>query len=107
MIDDVPVNLPGHAVQFHRLRLVDSVEQGRESVAEAEASATSVTDVVDALQFLEQGFLVVKRVGLPVQRVPGRRLETALAAGRCIAAHGTLLKKCAGTAGLPGRQFPG
>jgi len=79
MIDDIPVNLFGNAVDFHRLRLIDRVEQGRERIAKIEAATAAVTDIEDTFKLLEKRNFIVKFFGLPVEWVPGRRLKTALA----------------------------
>ena len=62
MIDDVPVNLLGNAVDFHRFRLVDRVEQGRKGIAEVEATTAAVADIKDTLKLLEERSFVVELV---------------------------------------------
>ena len=52
MVDDVPVNRLGNAINFHRIRLVDSVEQGRKSVAQIEAATAAMANVEDTLKLL-------------------------------------------------------
>jgi hypothetical protein len=79
MIDDVPVNLFGNAVDFHRLRLVDRVKQGRERIAQIEAATAAVANIEDAFKLLKKRGFLVKFFGLPGKWVPGRRLKTALA----------------------------
>ena len=79
VIDDVPVDLLRDGIEFHALGFVDRIEQRREGMAEAEAAAAAVTDVVNAFEFFEQLRLVVEVVGLPVEGMARRSLETALA----------------------------
>ena len=79
MIDDVPVNLFGNAIDFHRLRLVDRVKQGWKRIAKIEAATAAVTDVEYTLKLLKQRSFIVEFFRLPVEWVPGRRLKTALA----------------------------
>ena len=79
MIDDVPVNGFGNAVDFHRVRLVDCVEQSWKRIAKIEAATAAVADIEDALKLLKKRSFRVKFFRLPVKRVPGRRLQTALA----------------------------
>ena len=79
VVDDVPVELFGHAIEFHRVGFVDGVEQGRERVAEIEAAATAVTDIEDALQLGVERRIIVELVGPPVDRMASWRLEAALA----------------------------
>ena len=83
MIDDIPVHCPGHTVQLHGVGLVDGVEQRREGVAQTEAAATSMADVIDALEFGKQVRLVVEAFAGPVQRMACRGLETPLALALC------------------------
>jgi hypothetical protein len=79
VIDDVPVNFFRNAIDFHRLRLVDGVEQSRKRIAKIEAATTAVADIEDALKLLKKRSFGVEFSRLPVERVPGRRLKTALA----------------------------
>ena len=79
MIDDVPVDLFGNAVDFHRLRLVNRVEQSRKRIAKIEAATAAVADIKDTFKLLKKRSFIVKFIRLPVERVPGRRLKTALA----------------------------
>ena len=78
MIDDVPVDLFWNAVDFHRIRLVDRVEQSRKRVAKIKAATAAVAGIKDTLKLLKQRSFLVELFGLPVQRVPCWRLETAL-----------------------------
>ncbi len=72
VIHDLPVNLLVHAIELARRRSVDRIEQRGKRIAQAEAAATAVADVEDALQlFLERRF-VVERGILPVEGMPGR-----------------------------------
>jgi hypothetical protein len=79
VIDDLPVDLLGNAIDLHGLRLVNRVEQGGKRIAEIEAATAAMANVEDTLKLLEKRSLVVKLFRLPVKWVPGRRLKTALA----------------------------
>lgn len=79
MIDDVPVNLFRYAVDLHRIGLVDRIEQGGKRIAQIETASTAVADVEHALEFREHRIVVIKFVGLPVEGMSIRGLETALA----------------------------
>jgi hypothetical protein len=80
VVDHLPVVVLGDAVDLHRFGLVHQIEQRREGLAEADAAATAVTDVEDALQLLVERSLVVEISTLPVERVTGRGFETPLPA---------------------------
>jgi hypothetical protein len=75
----LPVVFLGYAVHFHRVRLIDEIEQERKRVAEIETAPTAVTDVVDPFEFFEQGLVIVEFVRSPIQWVACRSLEAALA----------------------------
>jgi hypothetical protein len=62
MIDDVPVNLLGHAIDLHRIRLVDRVEQRRKRIAEVKATTAAVADIKDTLKLLKERSFVVELV---------------------------------------------
>jgi hypothetical protein len=62
VIYDLPVVVLGNAVHFHRVRLIDEIEQRRERMTEIETAATAVTDIENPFEFLEQRVFVVKLV---------------------------------------------
>ena len=88
VIDDVPVDLLVDAIELERRARVDRVEQCREGIAQAEAAATAMADVEDALEFfLERGF--VDELGAsPVERMTRGSLQAALAYSGFSRAHG-------------------
>jgi hypothetical protein len=75
VIDDVPVHLLVDGIEFARGCFVDRIEQGGETIAERETTATAVTDIEYALEFFLEGGLVVERGISPVERMTDRRLE--------------------------------
>ena len=77
MVDYFPEILFIDAVDLHGVGFVDQVEQGGESVAQADAATASVTDVVDALELIIQGGFVVKSRIVLSERMTGRGFETA------------------------------
>src|SRR5688572_13923387 len=80
VLDDLPVRLLRHVVDFAARCRIDGIEQCREGVAEAEAAAATVANVEDARKlFVERG-LVGELRRAPVDRVTRRRLEAAFAA---------------------------
>ena len=79
MIDNVPVNLLGNAIDFHRVRFINSIEQRRKCITKIKAATTAMTDVKNTLKLLVKRLFGVEFIGLPVQGMPGRRLQTALA----------------------------
>jgi len=79
LVDDVPIDFFGYAVEFHCLRLINRVEQRRKCVAKIETAPTAVANIEDAFELIEQRFFAVEFVGLPVEGVPGWRLEATLA----------------------------
>jgi len=62
MIHDVPVNLFGHAIDLHRIRLVDRVEQRRKRITEVKATTAAVADIKDTLKLLKKRSFVVELV---------------------------------------------
>ena len=78
MIDYFPVVGFLHPVNFQRWRFVDQIEKSREGLTQANAAATTMTDVVDTPQFAKKVFLVDKFRVPPVDRVAGWGLDTAL-----------------------------
>ena len=85
MIDYFPVVRFLHPINFQCWRFVDQIEKSREGLAQANAAAATMTDVVDPLQFGKKFFLVNKCRVPPVDRMSGWGLDTALA--DWIAAH--------------------
>lgn len=79
MINDVPVNLFRDAVDFHRIRFINCIEQRRKGIAQVETASAAMTNIEDTLQLLEERSFGVKLFGLPVQRMPGWRLKAAFA----------------------------
>lgn len=79
VLDDLPVVFLLDAVDFHRFRVIDKVEQRGEGLAEADAAAAAVADVEDALHLVVERRFVVKGGVLPVERMAGGRLEIAFA----------------------------
>jgi hypothetical protein len=74
MIDDVPVHLLRDAIDFHRVRFIDCIEQRWKRVAEIKAATAAVADIEDTFKLLKKRSFVVKFFRLPVERVPCRRL---------------------------------
>ena len=68
-----------YSVNFQRWRFVDQIEKSREGLAQAYAAAATMTDVIDPPQFCEKFFLVDKFRVLPVDRMSGWGLDSALA----------------------------
>ena len=79
LVDHLGVVGLGHAVDFHRARFVDQVEQGGEGVAQADAAAAAMADVEDALELAFERCGIPEAGRAPVQRMAGRRVEAALA----------------------------
>ena len=77
MVHDLPVILLSNAIHFHRVRLVDEIEQNRKGIAKIETPATSVADIEYAFELVEQRLLIVEVVGSPVQGMACGRLEAA------------------------------
>ena len=85
MVDDVPVHGLGYRVDLTRVRLVDRVEQRRESVAQVEAPAAAVANVENTLELSEQRLFVVKVIAAPIDGMTRRSLEAPLA--RSVVTH--------------------
>ena len=79
MIDYFPVVGLFHAIDFQRWGFVDQIEKSREGLAQANAAATTMTDVIDSPQFGKKFFLVEKLRIPPIDRMSGWGLDTALA----------------------------
>ena len=79
MIDYFPVVRFLNPINFQCWRFVDQIEKSREGLAQANAAATTMTDVIDPLQFGRKFFFVDKFRVLPVDRMSGWGLDSALA----------------------------
>jgi len=79
LLDDLGVIGLGDAIDFHRRGCIDQVEQGRESVAQAHATAAAVADVEHALELGIQRGLFPERRRFPFERVTRWRIEAAFA----------------------------
>jgi hypothetical protein len=79
MINDIPIGFFGYAVEFHCFRFINRIEQRRKCVAKIETAPAAVADIEDAFELVEQRSFAVKFLGLPVEGVPGWRLEATLA----------------------------
>jgi hypothetical protein len=66
MIDDVPVNLLGNAIDLHRVRFINSIEQRRKCIAKIKAATTAMTDIENTLKLLIKRLFGVEFIGLPV-----------------------------------------
>src|SRR5437868_10796314 len=77
LVDDLPVVRLRYAVDLHRLRVVDEVEQRGKGGAQADAAAAAVADVEDALELSLRLELIPELGRLPAERVARRRLERA------------------------------
>jgi hypothetical protein len=54
MIHDLPIHpLFIDAIQLHGFGVINRVKQGGKGIAQAEATAATVTNVIDAIEFLE------------------------------------------------------
>jgi hypothetical protein len=89
VVDHLPIVIFGDAVDFHRVRFINEVEQAWKRMAEIETATTAVTDIEYPLKLFEQRIVVVEFVRPPVERVTCRRLEAAFAL-----AHGMLAGPC-------------
>jgi len=85
--DDLGVIGLVDAIDLHRFRFVDQVEQGGEGMTQADATAAAMAYVEDALHFLFERGLVEKLGIVLAQRVAGRGFEIAFAVAAHIAAH--------------------
>src|SRR5690242_8781544 len=79
VVDDLPEDLLVYRMHLAGGCGIHCIEQRRECVAQAEATAAAVADVEDALQLLVERSLVVKSGIAPVERVTRWRFETSLA----------------------------
>jgi hypothetical protein len=66
MIDDIPVNLLGNAINLHRIRFINSIEQRRKCITKIKAATTAMTDIKNTLKLLIKGLFGVEFIGLPV-----------------------------------------
>ena len=78
MIDYFPVVGFLNSVNFKRCRFVDQIEKSGEGLAQANAAAATMTDVVHPSQFGKKFFLVEKFRVPPVDWMSGWGLDTAL-----------------------------
>ena len=79
MIDYFPVVGLFHPIDLQRWGFIDQIEKSREGLAQADAAATTMTDVIDPPQFGKKFFLVEKFRIPPIDRMSGWGLDTALA----------------------------
>ena len=79
MIDYFPVVRFLHPIDFQRWGFVDQVEKSREGLAQANAAATTMTDVIDPPHFGQKFLFVDKFRVPPVDRMSGWGFDTALA----------------------------
>jgi hypothetical protein len=82
LVDHFPVVGLRDAVDFHRLAVVDEIEQRRKRATQRDAPPAPMADVEDALLLGLQRILVVELGVVPVERVPGRRLQVAFVDAR-------------------------
>ena len=87
VLDDVPIRLFRHVVDFAAGRRIDGVEQGRKGIAETEAAATAVADVEDARELFVERRGVGELRRAPVDRMTRWGLEAAFAARSWRIAH--------------------
>jgi hypothetical protein len=83
LVDNFPVICLVDAVDLERLRFVDQVEQGRESITQADTAATAVANVEDTLELFEECSGIVKTRIILTERMSGRRLQATLARFSC------------------------
>jgi hypothetical protein len=83
VVDHAPVGRLLDAMNLAVVGGVDQIEQSRERLAQADATAAAMADVEHALEFLETRCFVVERVALPVQRMARGRLQIAFAVRHC------------------------
>src|SRR5690606_3583961 len=67
----------GNRIQLFGFGGVDQVKQPRERIAQIEAAATAVADVEHTAQLVVQFLLVVEIRIIPVDNVPGWRIQAA------------------------------
>ncbi len=82
LVDDLPVIRLRDAVDFHRVGLVDEVEQHGKTLAETDASPISVTDVEHTLHFREE-FVLVEKFGV----LPSSPARAGSALRDCLRVH--------------------
>src|SRR4029079_14207375 len=81
LLDDLRVVGLCDAVDFHRLAVVDEIEERRERLAQAHATTATVADVEHPLHLLLDRRLVVELRALPVERMARGRQQVAFAGG--------------------------
>jgi len=74
----------GDAVHLHGGGFVDQVEQGGEAVAETDAAAAAVADVIHPLQFCIQLVLVPEIFRAPLDRVSGGCFQASFSHGNVL-----------------------
>ena len=79
VVHDLAVVRLVDAVDLHGFGFVDQIEQGRKGVTQAEAAPAAVADVEHAFELGIERLLVVELGVAPVDGVPLRRLQAALA----------------------------
>jgi len=79
LIDDLPVPLLLDAIDLAGGAFVNQIKQAGKTIAEAYATAAAVTDIEDALKFLEYALLAIEFGIPPVQRVACRGFQIAFA----------------------------
>ena len=88
LIDDLPEIFLCDAVHFHRLAVVDEVEQRGKRAAQRYATAAAVTDIEDPLHLVVERLFVIEIGIAPIERVARRRIEIAFAER-----HGRLFRR--------------
>jgi hypothetical protein len=79
LIDDLPIPLLPDAINLAGGAFVNQIKQAGKGVAEAYATAAAMTDIEDALKFLEYALLAIEFGIPPVQGVACRGLQIAFA----------------------------
>jgi hypothetical protein len=77
LVNDLHVILLVDAIDFHRLGLIDEIEQRGEGSAQRYTATATMADIVDTLELCVQGIFVVKVLAQPIQRMTGRGFEVA------------------------------
>jgi hypothetical protein len=77
LVDHLDVVGSGYAIDFTGVAFIYQIEQGRKGIAKADATATSVADIEDALQLVQTFFFIVKIGILPIDRMTGWRFQIA------------------------------
>ena len=69
MVDNLPVILFRYAINLHRRRLVDQIEQGREGITQVNAAPAAMTNIVNAFEFGKHSRFIVKPRLILAQRI--------------------------------------